>query len=124
MKYLLDSNVIIAAIGASSNRLRERMAECDEDDMVTSAIAYAEVAHGSANGKQPPLAILDQFVDAVPVLPFDRSAASAYAGLRFIRGSYDRLIAAHAVSRDLILVTSNERDFADVPGLRVENWAE
>jgi tRNA(fMet)-specific endonuclease VapC len=42
--------------------------------------------------------------------------------LPFRRASYDRLIAAHALSLDLTLITNNEGDFADVPGLRVENW--
>ena len=42
--------------------------------------------------------------------------------LPFRRGSYDRLIAAHALSHGLIIVTDNERHFADIPGLNVENW--
>jgi tRNA(fMet)-specific endonuclease VapC len=46
----------------------------------------------------------------------------AYAQLPFKRASFDRLIAAHAVSQDLIVVTGNAKDFADVPGLKVENW--
>jgi len=58
----------------------------------------------------------------VPVLDFDLAAARAYATLSFRRASFDRLIAAHALSRGLIVVTDNERHFADVPGLIVENW--
>ena len=65
---------------------------------------------------------LHAFVEEVPVLDFDFKAALAYAALPFRRASYDRLIAAHALSHDLIVVTDNEADFADVPGLRVENW--
>ena len=63
-----------------------------------------------------------QVIEAVPVLPFDEAAARAYATLPFKRASYDRLIAAHALSHGLILVTHNEKHFADVPGLVVENW--
>lgn len=122
MKYLLDSNIIIVAMLATSGALRERMAACDEDDLVTSAIAYAEVAHGSAHGKPPPIELLERFVRDIPVLPFDVTAASAYAALPFVRASYDRLIAAHALSRGLTIVTGNERHFSDVPGLSVENW--
>lgn len=124
LKYLLDSNVIIDAIVGRAAALRERMADCDEDDMVASAVCYAEVAHGSAHGKPPPLAILDAFLSDIPVLPFDESAGRAYAGLPFARGRFDRLIAAHALSLGLTLVTNNERDFAEIPDLRVENWAQ
>ncbi len=56
------------------------------------------------------------------MLDFDFEAAQTYVNLPFKRASYDRLIAAHALARDLIVVTDNERDFADVPGLKVENW--
>ncbi len=124
MKYLLDSNVVIAAILAQGERLRERMGACDEDDLVTSAIVYAEVAYGSTHGKPPPLALLRTFLQDIPVLPFDDVAGDAYATLSFLRASYDRLIAAHALSLGLTLVTGNERDFADIPGLHVENWMQ
>ncbi|QJU56762.1 type II toxin-antitoxin system VapC family toxin [Sphingomonas sp. AP4-R1] len=122
MKYLFDSNILIAAMMAGDTRLQARMAECDEGDIVTSAVVYAEVAHGCMHGKQPALDYLDTFVEEVAVLPFDRAASVAYARLPFVRGSYDRLIAAHALSLGLTLITANERDFADVPDLQVENW--
>lgn len=99
-----------------------RAAECDEGDIVTSAIAYAEVAFGSHRGDPPAIEQLSAFVEEVPVLDFDYKAALAYATLPFKRASYDRLIAAHALSHDLTVVTDNERHFADVPGLKVENW--
>ncbi|MFD1611053.1 type II toxin-antitoxin system VapC family toxin [Sphingomonas tabacisoli] len=124
MRYLLDSNVIIAAIDGDIASLRERLAECDEDDLVTSAIAYAEVAHGSMKGKPPAIDILDAFLADIPVLPFDGGAAMAYASLPFERGSYDRLIAAHAISLGLTVVTRNERHFAGIPDLCVKNWTK
>ena len=117
VKYLLDSNIIIAAIIASSSVLRDRLGMCDEDDIVTSAIVYAEVAHGSRHGKPPPLDLLGAFLQDIPVLPFDEAAGVAYASLPFLRASYDRLIAAHALSRGLTVVTQNVRHFADVPSL-------
>lgn len=103
-------------------RLIARVAQCDADDMVTSAIAYAEVAYGSINNKPPPFEQLQNFIEEVPVLPFDDKAALAYTKLPFRRASYDRLIAAHALSLELILVTDNLKHFADVPGLKIENW--
>lgn len=122
MKYLLDSNIIIRLTMASGDILRARIAECDDGDLVTSAIALAEVVYGSAQGKPPALDQLRAFLEEVPVLDFDLKAALAYASLPFRRASYDRLIAAHALSQELIVVTDNETHFADVPGLKVENW--
>ena len=122
MKYLLDSNIIIRMTMASGDRLRARIAECDEGDLVTSAIALAEVAYGSGQEKPPPLEQLQAFLEEVPVLAFDLPAALAYAELPFQRASYDRLIAAHALSQQLVVVTDNVAHFADVSGLAVENW--
>lgn len=122
MKYLLDSNIIVYLTMNSNEGVVRRAAECDEGDLVTSAIAYAEVAHGSLNEQPPAIEQLQAFVQEVPVLDFDYKAALAYASLPFKRGSFDRLIAAHALSHDLTVVTHNEKHFADVPGLKVENW--
>lgn len=122
MKYLLDSNIIVYLTMNSNEQVLRRAAECDEGDLVTSAVAYAEVAFGSLNEQPPAIEQLQAFVEEVPVLDFDYKAALAYATLPFKRGSFDRLIAAHALSHDLTVVTHNEKHFADVPGLRVENW--
>ena len=122
MKFLLDSNIIIAALLGDSDKLRARMADCSDDEMVTSSIAFAEVAYGSVNGKPLSFDKLSRFVEKVPAHPFDYGAARAYATIPFKRASYDRLIAAHALSLELTVVTDNVADFADVPGLKVENW--
>lgn len=124
MKYLIDANICIRLLDTGSPNLKLRVRECDEGDLAISAIAFAEVAHGSARGKPPPQKILSRFVDEVPVLSFDQAAANRYAELPFVRGSFDRLIAAHALSLDLILVTDNVKRFAGIPGLKVENWDE
>jgi tRNA(fMet)-specific endonuclease VapC len=124
VKYLLDTNIVIAAMLAEGEDVRMRLAALDADEPVTSSIVIAEVLHGSANDKPPPLSNVELFVGEVPVLPFDIAAAREYAKLDFKRRSFDRLIAAHALSLDLIVVTGNEKDFADVPGLKVENWSD
>ena len=122
MKYLLDSNIIVYLTMNSNERVVRRAADCDEGDLVTSAVAYAEVAYGSLNEQPPAIEQLQAFVQEVPVLDFDYRAALAYATLPFKRGSFDRLIAAHALSHDITVVTHNVKHFADVPGLKVENW--
>lgn len=122
MRYLLDANICIRLLDTGSPRLKERVLQCDEGDLGISAIAFAEVAHGSWNGKPPPMLVLDRFSRQVPVLPFDLLAAKYYADLPFVRGSFDRLIAAHALALKLALVTDNAKHFAGIPGLEVENW--
>ncbi|WP_343525610.1 hypothetical protein [Sphingomonas sp.] len=67
-------------------------------------------------------AALDRFFEHVPILSFDQRAASAYAMIPFRRGRFDRLIGAHVLATGLTLVTNNEANFADIPGLTIENW--
>jgi tRNA(fMet)-specific endonuclease VapC len=122
MKYLLDSNILIGIAVAQNDKLRANIAECDAGDLATSAISFAEVAFGAMRGKLPLLDDLRVLTDEVDVLPFDEKAALVYAELPFRRASYDHLIAAHALALGLTVVTDNETEFADVPGLKVENW--
>jgi tRNA(fMet)-specific endonuclease VapC len=122
MKFLLDSNIVIAALFGANLKLRERMAAAEADDFVTSALVFAEVAHGSVRGKPPSFDRLERFMAVVPALPFDHAAARAYATIPFKRGRIDRLIAAQALSLGLTVITDNVANFADVPGLVVENW--
>ena len=122
MKYLLDSSIIIKLTTGQGELLRQRASECLVGEMVTSAVAIAEVLYGSAKQKPPPLEQLEAFMSLVKVFDFDLAAARVYATLPFKRASFDRLIAAHALSLGLAVVTSNVKHFADVPGLVVENW--
>jgi tRNA(fMet)-specific endonuclease VapC len=123
MRYMLDANAFILLLTGHPPTVA-RAEECEESDLAISAIAFAEVAHGSASGKPPPPDVLQRTRERISVLPFDNDAADAYAKLGFKRGSFDRLIAAHALATRLVLVTANLGDFADVPGLPTENWAQ
>ena len=97
--------------------------------MSISAITLAELRFGARRPEADPAdeAKLDLFLSVLAVRPFDATTAEAYgtfAGRVAIRGGvFDRLIAAQAIALDLTLVTNNTRDFTDIPGLRVENWA-
>jgi tRNA(fMet)-specific endonuclease VapC len=96
-----------------------------------SALSLAELQRGLY--KSPQLWAIRQarlavILRSIPVLPFDAVAAEAYgqviAQIGWAKGrDFDRMIAAHAISSDRILVTANTTDFADVPGLAIENWA-
>ena len=91
-------------------------------ELALSAVTFAEIALGSHIGCAPSPVVLDAFVEAIPVLPFDEPAARHMRACRSGAASFDRLLAAHALSIGAIVITNNEADFADVPGLEVENW--
>ena len=120
---MLDANCAIYAMIDASCTVSQRISELAPGDIVMSAVSFSEVALGTQNQRPPPPEVLDAFVEAVPILPFDEAAAREYAKLPFKRARFDRLLAAHALSIGAIVVTNNEADFADVPGLVVENWA-
>jgi tRNA(fMet)-specific endonuclease VapC len=121
--YLIDSDLAIYSMGGEADSaLNRRLAACYPGDIAISAISFAEVALGTWLGKPPRQDVLDAFVSVIPILPFDEAAAQEYGKLPFKRARFDRLLAAHALALDAIVVTNNEADFADVPGLKVENW--
>jgi tRNA(fMet)-specific endonuclease VapC len=122
MRYLIDSDCAIYAMVDADSPLVARIAECEPGDIGISAISLGEVALGSELGKPPSLGILEAFVAAIPIVPFDEAAARTYARLPFKRARFDRLLAAHALSIGATVITNNEIDFADVPRLMVENW--
>lgn len=120
-KYLIDANLCINLLEGQSSAAADRLAACDVGQIVTSAIVYAEVMLGAEQQGKVDRAMA--FFAQIPVLPFDEAAGRVYSRLPFKRGSYDWLIAAHALALGLTVVTSNLADFRDVPGLKVEDWA-
>jgi tRNA(fMet)-specific endonuclease VapC len=118
--FLLDTNICIYLLEGRSEAAARRVSECPFGSLVTSAVVYAEVMIRAE--RLDKVAEACAFFAQIPVLPFDIEAGNTYSRLPFKRGSYDRLIAAQALALGLVLVTSNKADFADVPGLKVENW--
>ena len=121
-RFVLDADTAIFATTGQFPALRDRLAEFEPGEVCLSAISYAEIALGMEQGKPPTPRALALLVEVVPVLAFDEAAARAYARLPFKRARFDRLLAAHALSIGAIVITNNEADFADVPGLKIENW--
>jgi tRNA(fMet)-specific endonuclease VapC len=121
-RYLLDTNFCIDLLVGRSPRGAERVERCLDGELVTSAIVYAEVTIGAEQRGQGEAAAA--LFRQVPVLPFDSRCGDGYATLPFKRGNFDRLIAAHALALGLVVVTSNEGDFAGIPGLKLENWTK
>jgi tRNA(fMet)-specific endonuclease VapC len=120
--YLLDTDCSIYAMMGSFPALGERLSQCEPGEVAISAISFAEIVMGEGQGLPPDMPVIDMFLKVIPMLSFDEPAARAYATAPFKRRSFDRLIAAHALSLGATVVTNNEADFADVPGLKVENW--
>jgi tRNA(fMet)-specific endonuclease VapC len=119
-RFLLDTNILVYLIGGASPHLRGRVEEHEPGHIVTSALCVAEAMYGIAtNGQSASLAAL---LAVIEPLPFDLAAAERFPEVPFRRGKLDRFIAAHALALDVTLVSNNERDFADIPGLSVENW--
>ena len=122
IRYLIDSDCAVYAMAGDYPALGARLSACASDEVAISAINFAEIALGSELGKPPPPDVLAAFVKRIPIISFDEAAARAYARLPFKRARFDRLLAAHALSIGATVVTNNEGDFSDVPGLLVENW--
>jgi tRNA(fMet)-specific endonuclease VapC len=122
IRYLIDADSSIFAMIDAESPVTQRIAQCEVGDIAISAISFAEIALGSQIGKPPPSDVLEAFVSVIPILEFNEAAAREYARLPFKRARFDCLLAAHALSIGAVVVTNNEADFADVPGLKVENW--
>lgn len=120
--YLIDTDCAVYAMLGTHPLLRERLVQCEPGEVAISAVSFAEIVMGENLGHPPDRVVIEDFVSVVPILPFDEVAARAYARLPFKRARFDRLLAAHALSLGAIIITNNEADFADVPGLKVENW--
>ena len=115
---------MIYLIGAGSPMLRGRVEALQPGEAVTSAICAAEVSVGLRGAGPAVHDVVERLYRTIPPLPFDRAAAERFGALPYRRGNSDRLIAAHALALGLVLVTNNERDFADIPDLQVENWTQ
>lgn len=132
MKYLLDTNICIYLIRRRPPEIIDRMRSQRIGDIGLSSITVAELQYGVAKSaeKVRNRSALEQFLAPLVILDFDTTAASVYGSVRAHLeregtpiGSLDMLIAAHAVSLDVTLVTNNVREFGRVPGLQLENWA-
>jgi tRNA(fMet)-specific endonuclease VapC len=131
MHYMLDTNICIYIAKRNPPQVVRRLRVLSKGSAVMSVLTYAELWAGlelqSINREQDTRA-LAELTDRIPVLPFTDAEAVCFGALRAAvrernRDTIDRLIAAHAVSLNLTLVTNNEADFKGYPGLRVENWA-
>ena len=130
IRYMLDSSFCIDVIRDKTPAVRERF-KAEASALALSSVALHELFYGAANAQHRAHArekVID-FARRVTVLDFDENAASHAGDIRAalrrqgqVIGSYDVLIAAHARSLGLVVVTGNMREFTRVEGLRCENW--
>ncbi|MBQ9487142.1 MAG: type II toxin-antitoxin system VapC family toxin [Selenomonadaceae bacterium] len=132
MRYLLDTNICIYAMKNKPAAVLTRLKEHTIDGLCISSIVLAELKHGVYKSvcKEKNARALNEFLKVIEVLPFDKLASEEYGKIcAYLEsqgkpiGSMDMLIAAHALSQSLILVTNNVREFERVPGLTIENWS-
>jgi len=130
LRYLLATNILSDMVRKPHGRIRARIIAAGEGKICTSILSAGELRYGAAKAGSPSLMErIDQVLSALVVLPFDSPADRHYAEIRTalshegtLIGANDLLIAAHARSLDLTVVTANDREFSRVPDLRVVNW--
>lgn len=130
LRYLLDTNLCIRVLGDRPAGLRERF-NAEAETLCISTITLTELLHGAEKSALPAQRRRDveSFAARLAVLAFDDAAAAHAAQIRAALerqglpiGGYDLLIAGHARSRGLVVVTGNLRAFRRVEGLQVEDW--
>jgi tRNA(fMet)-specific endonuclease VapC len=131
MKLMLDTNICIYIIKQQPSAVLKHFLEYQIGDIGISSITLSELRYGVARSKhkEKNTKALDQFVIPLDIALFDEKAALAYGGIRATLekagtpiGAMDMLIAAHAVSLGVALVTNNTREFSRIPGLRIVDW--
>lgn len=128
-RYMLDTNMCIYLMKNQPKEVAERFSQCYVGDVVISAITYAELEYGVAMSANPEKERLNlaSLVEDIQVAPFDKVAGIAYGPIRVAtreskQDHLDKLIAAHAVSLNVTIVTNNLKDFAKFPNVVLENW--
>jgi len=130
LRYMLDTNLCIRVLRDRPQSVRERF-NAEADGLCISTIILAELLHGAEKSDRPSFnrTKVEQFAARLEVIPFGPEAAAHAADIRASLerrgtpiGGYDVLIAGHARSRGLIVVTGNLGEFSRVEGLRCEDW--
>lgn len=131
IRYLLDTNAASYAINKKSPAVDRHLARVPMGDLAISAVTEGELHYGAARRISTPLqSIVERFLLGVTVIPWDSAAGRQYGQLRATMeregqaiGSLDMMIAAHVLALGLILVT-NDRAFARIKHLKIEDWTK
>jgi tRNA(fMet)-specific endonuclease VapC len=132
MNFLLDTDICIYLINKRPPSVISRFKEYRPGDIGISVVTVSELEYGVAKSvrQKENLHRLEAFLAPFELLAYTAKAVRAYGTLRAelekrgqVIGPLDMLIAAQALTKELTLVTNNEREFSRIPGLRIENWA-
>ena len=132
LRYMLDTNLCIRVLRDRPAAVRRRFNE-ESDGLSISTVVLTELLHGAAKSARPAenRRAVEDFAARLEVLAFGDGAAGHAADIRAVLerkgeviGAYDLLIAGHARSRGITLVTGNLKEFVRVDGLRCEDWTE
>lgn len=133
MEYLLDTNICIYIIKKRPGKVLDKFNTLSLGDVGISSITLAELHYGIMKSSNPNKnqEALDKFLTPLEILDFDYFATIDYGKIRADLekkgtpiGPLDTLIAAHAKSRKLTLVTNNEKELKRIPELKIENWVK
>ncbi|WP_437895845.1 type II toxin-antitoxin system VapC family toxin [Sorangium sp. So ce124] len=127
--YMLDTDTVSFALRGFGG-VPTRLLEHRPSEICMSAITLAELRYGADHRRSRKLhGLIDAFAAAVTVVPVDEGVAARFGAVAsaLVRqgtpiGSFDALIAAHALVLDVTLVTNNAKHFSRVHGLRMDNW--
>ena len=132
MKYLLDTNICIYIINEKPRKVLRKFEQYPVHEFGISSITHAELQYGVAKSRQKNKnqEALDEFLMPLTILPFHgKRLIEWYGKIRaFLEskgitiGPLDTLIAAHALSLDLTIISNNIREFSRIPNLKCENW--
>ncbi len=131
MKYILDTNICIYIIKKHPDSVLKKLTQHKINELCISSITCAELNFGVENSQHPNRnrEVIETFILPLNIVDFDYMAAKHYGEIRAALqkqgktiGPLDMLIAAHARSLNLILVTNNKKEFERVPHLKVINW--
>jgi len=130
LKYMLDSDIAIYTLKNQPEKVRQAFRK-HAGEMCLSSVSLGELIYGAEKSAQVErnLQVVESFAARLEVPAFDAHAAAHFGQLRAelagagqVIGPYDMMIAGHARSLGLILVTNNIKEFERVAGLRLENW--
>ena len=133
VKYLIDTNVCIYIMNKHPIGIIHKFKMFAVGEIGVSTITVSELQYGVSKSKNHRLnkQRIEEFLSPLEILPYDEIAASIYGDIRFQLekrgepiGPLDLLIAAHALSRNLVLISNNEKEFKRVKNLKVENWGK
>jgi tRNA(fMet)-specific endonuclease VapC len=131
MNYLLDTNICIYLIKRKPPEVLQRFLQLQPGSVFISSVTTSELYYGAQKSQrvQTNLEALNNFLLPFRIVDYDESASFLYGELRADLekcgqpiGPLDMMIAAHALSLDVPLVTNNTKEFERVRGLKLENW--